>query len=145
VSDSHAFEVTVHEAEVPNLLLKLNASLASDSMPVTAAQLHALGRSSGTEQLHISLVLPTDKALSALACRHPELAVTPASVSVGAINLSGRWRGSTLELAFFTTSHDIAAAMRESVNLRAFFRSLTAFTLDQQVREVDEWHESRLL
>jgi hypothetical protein len=114
-------------------------------VPVTTNQVHALGRLSGTEQLCISLVLPTDEALSALARRHPELAIAPASVTVGAINLSGQWRGSTLDLAFFSTSHDIAAAMRESVNLRAFFRSLNAFSLDQQVREVDEWHESKLL
>jgi len=145
VSDSHAFEITVRQAALPGLANAINSRLAPDSRPVAASDFLALAQGDSLAELRLSLIFPRDDALSTLAAEYPDLNVSPDAVALGHFFVSAIARSDVLDVSFYTISHALAAAMRESDQVRAFFRSLGEHATDAQVREVNEWNESRPL
>lgn len=145
VSDSHAFEITVHQTALPVLAHVINNRLAPDDRPIAASDFLALAQGDCPTELRLSLIFPRDDALSTLAAEDPDLAVSPDAVTLGYVFVSAIARGDVLDVSFYAISHALAAAMRESDQVRAFFRSLGEHATDAQVREVNEWNESRPL
>ena len=145
MADSHAFEITVHLDALPALAQSVNARLAPEPGPITALDLLALSQDTGRAELLLTFVFPTDQALSLLAEEHPELRASPTSVALGYVVVSARAHEDSVDVSFFSTSHALAAAMRESDHVRAFFRSLARHAANAEVREVNEWNESRPL
>ncbi|MCL6527111.1 MAG: hypothetical protein K6T57_09530 [Thermaceae bacterium] len=140
MADSHAFELTVQRAALPGLAAAINGRLALETPPVTAEGLLALAQDPDPNHLCLTFLFVADNVLSALAAEHPDLWVPPGSVTVGYIFVSAMLQGEAIDLCFFSTSHKLAMVMRESPQVRAFFRSLGA-----QVQEVNEWNQSRPL
>lgn len=145
MTDSHAFELTVSLGALPGLAQSISARLTPGSPPVTASDLLALARGSKPAELRLSFVFPRDPALSVLAAEHPEQAVSPGSVALAHVFASATVRDAEVDVCFFSTSRALATAMRESGQVRAFFGSLGEHAVDTQVREVNEWHESKPL
>ena len=145
MADSHAFELTVSLGALPSLAQSISSRLTPDSPPVTASDLLALARGSTPDELRLSFVFPSDPALSDLAAEHPEQVVSPGLIALAHVFVSAAVRDAKVDVCFFSTSHALAAAMRESDQVRAFFRSLGEHAADAQVREVNEWHESKPL
>ena len=145
MADSHAFELTVSHAALPGLAQSINARLAPGSEPISTADLQALAQSTKPSELRLSLIFPSDQALSVLALEHPEQVVQPGSVALAQVFLAATTCADRLDVCFFSTSRALASAMRESGEVRSFFASLREHAIDAQVREVNEWHESKLL
>jgi len=142
VADSHAFELTASQGALPALVQSINSHLLPGSVPIAAADFLALAQGNKRPELRLSFVFPRDQALSVLASEYPELSVSPDSVALAHIFVSAVARDTGMNISFFSTSHALAAAMRESGQVRSFFRSLGEHAADAQVREVNEWHES---
>lgn len=145
MADSHAFEITVHLDALPGLAQSVNACLAPESGPIAAPDLLALAQDKARAEMLLTFVFPTDEALSVLVEEHPDLRVSPTSVALGYVVVSARAHEDLVDVCFFSTSHALAAAMRESGHVRTFFRSLARHAANAEVREVNEWNESRPL
>ena len=145
MADSHAFELTVSLSALPDLARSINARLTPGSPPVTASDLLALALGNKPAELRLSFVFPRDPALSVVAAEHPEQVVSPGLVALAHVFVSATVRDTKADVCFYSTSHALAIAMRESGKVRAFFRSLGEHAADAQVCEVNEWHESKPL
>ena len=142
MADSHAFELNVSQSALPGLAQSINARLAPGSEPISVADLHALAHGSKPSELRLSLVFPSDEALSVLAAEHPEQVIQPGSVALAHVFVAATPCTGSLDVCFFSTSRALATAMRESGQVRSFFGSLREHATDEQVREFNEWHES---
>lgn len=145
MADSHAFELTVSQTALPGLAQSINARLAPGSEAISAADLRALAQNSKPSELRLSLVFPSDEALSVLAAEHPEQVIQPGSVALAHVFVAATACAGGMDVSFFSTSRALASAMRESGEVRSFFGSLREHATDAQVREVNEWHESNPL
>ncbi len=145
VADSHAFELTVRRDALPDLARSINARMAPGTSPVGATDLLALTQGKHPGGLAVSLVFRTDQALSALAAEHPEWVVSDDCLALGYVYISATARDGEVDVCFFSTSHLLASAMRESSEVRSFFRSLAPHAIGGRVSEVNEWHETRPL
>jgi hypothetical protein len=139
MADSHAFELRVHRGALPDLVHAINRQLAPESQPLTDDALVA------ARNIPLSFHFREDATLAMLTAEYPELRVSPSVVAFGHVYASATPHGDMLDISFYSTSHALAAAMRESTQVRAWFRSLAVHAVDAQVHAVDEWHASRPL
>lgn len=133
MGDSLAFNLRVPSAQLDAFLALLLTRLEGQ----THADLLAAVRT-GT-MVDLTLRCPSDEILDAFAQAHPELQDPGAGVVFGYLTLASTAYDAHFELSFFSSSRAIVELLRDSRQVRSFFRDLSQFGDSSGVRVVDEW------
>lgn len=142
MADSLTFSLLVSPRDLDAFVANVSSRL--EPCPEFRAEtLLAVAAGHASTELELTFRFPPDATLEAFAAEHPDAAGTTAGqIAFGALFATAHFRGDDVEVAFFTTSRALTAILRESAQVRAFFRALGRFSTDGRVLVTDEQNDT---